>query len=179
MIKTLQKIDAVRDYESQGKRNWNKAFVVLDEDIDYSKLPEISETETVRTMNALSFKDGKGFIEFNFAKNTLGATSEGSAGDITSTANHNLAGTLAGESVAIDNLLQQVGVPCHIVVVDRFTKEKTIYGRPYSPMTFSSFSKRKNGDNTSADVTFTQESLLQPLKYLGEIAEAPAAAAQE
>lgn len=179
MIKTLQTIDAVRDFESQGKRNWNKAYVVLDEDIDYSKLPEITETETARTMGALAFKDGKGFVEFNFAKNTLGATSEGSAGDITSTANDNLTGTLAGESVAIDNFLQQVGVPCHVVVVDRITREKTIYGRPYNPMIFSSFSKRKNGDNTSADVTFARESLLQPLKYLGEITGAPAAAAQE
>lgn len=170
MIKTLQPIAAVRDHESQGKRNWNKAYVVLDEDIDYSKLPEIIETEEARTMAALSFKEGKGFVEFNFAKNTLGATSEGSAGDITSTANNNLVGTLAGESVAIDNLLQQVGVPCHVVIVDRFTQEKTIYGRPYSPMTFSAFNKRKNGDNTSSDVTFSQESLCQPLKYLGDLA---------
>lgn len=169
MVKTLQTIGAVRDFESQGKRIYNKAYIVLDEDIDYTSLPTIVETEEARTMSALSFKEGKGFVEVSFAKHTLGATSEGTAGDVTSSANNNLVGTVAGESVAIDNLLQQVGVPCHIVVVDRFTMEKTIYGRPYSPMTFSAFSKRKNGDNTSADVTFSQESLLQPLKYLGEV----------
>lgn len=170
MITKLQKIAAVRDFESQGKRLHNKAYVLLDEDIDYSKLPEITESETARTLAAYTLKeDATGFVEINFAKYTPAATSEGSMGDITSTSSKNLTGTMGGDSVAIDNFCEQLGVACHVVVIDRFTQKKTIYGRPYSPMFLSAISKRKNGDNTSADVTFSQESLFEPLEYLGEV----------
>lgn len=170
MVTTLQAIAAVRDTDSQGKRLHNDVYVILDEDIDYSTLPTITESTTARSMAALTLKDAAtGFVKFSMVKYTPAATSEASMGDITSANTNTLTGTLGGKSVEIDNLCQQIGVPCHVVVVDRFTQKKTIYGRPYSPMYLSACSKRENGDNTSCDVTFTQESLFQPLEYLGDL----------
>lgn len=173
-MKVIPAIPAVTDEASQGKRIYGKIYILAEEDIDYSALPTITDTDAARTMAALVLKsDAAGWKEFNFAKYTPAATGEGTSGDITSSGNNTLTGTLAGESVAIDNFLETLGRPVLCVTIDRFSQEKTIYGRPYSPMFFSSFSKRKNGENTSCDVTFTQETLFQPLKYLGEVVPAP------
>ena len=170
MINVLQNIPPVSDFESQGKRIYNKLFALLEDDVDYSDLPEVTDTEEARTMAALTLKtDAKGWKEFSFAKYTLGATSEGSQGDITSTVTNTITGTLAGERNVIDQLIEgNVGRGFFLVEVDRFTQKKRIYGRPYSPMWLSAFSKRKNTDNTSCDVTFNNESFFQPLEYLGE-----------
>ena len=147
-------------------------FVIEESDVDYSDLPEITDDDTGRTMAALTLKSSAtGWKEFSFAKYTLGATSEGSQGDITSAVTNSVVGTLAGERDVIDNLLEaKIGCPFLLVEVDRFTQKKRIYGRPYSPMFLSAFSKRKNTDNTSADVTFSNESFFQPLEYLGDCA---------
>lgn len=170
MIRTIPAVAAVTDEASQGKRLYGKIYILAEEDVDYGTLPTITESESARTMSALTLKSGAtGWKEFNFAKYTPAATSEGSNGDITSSSTNTVTGTLAGESVEIDNFIQTVGRPVFIVTIDRFTMEKTIYGRPYSPMFFSSFNKRKNADNTSCDVNFTQESLFQPLKYTGDV----------
>lgn len=174
MITVLSDIPAVRDAESQGKRLYNKIYVLLEEDVDYGTLPTITETDAARSMGAFTLKAAaNGWKEFNFAKYTAAAGAEGSAGDITSTNTNTLTGTLGGDSIAIDNLLQNIGVPCFVVAIDRFTQKKTIYGRPYSPMFYSAHSKRKNADNTSCDITFSQESFFQPLEYLGEVVAAP------
>ena len=47
-----------------------------------------------------------------------------------------------------------------------------ILTRPYSPMYISAFSGRKNADNTSTDITFSNESFFQPLEYLGSVTNA-------
>lgn len=170
MVRTIPAVAAATDVDSQGKRLYGKIFILAEEDVDYSALPVITETAEVRTMAELTLLDGApGWQEFNFAKYTPAAGSEGTSGDITSSASNDVSGTLAGESIAIDNFLQTIGRPVFVVTIDRFSQEKTIYGRPYSPMFFNAFSKRKNSENTSCDVTFHQESLLQPLKYLGSV----------
>lgn len=170
MIKVLQDIPAVGDFDSQGKRIYNKLFIIEESDVDYSSLPEVKDTEEARTMEALTLKpEAAGWKEFNFAKYTLGATSEGSQGDITSTVTNTITGTIGGERDEIDNLLEsKIGCPFFVVEIDRFTQKKRIYGRPYSPMFLTAFSKRKTSDNTSADVTFSNESFFQPLEYLGD-----------
>ncbi|MGM9763345.1 MAG: hypothetical protein ACI3ZQ_04935 [Candidatus Cryptobacteroides sp.] len=170
-MKKLTNIPPVSDFESQGKRTYYKLYVIEEADIDYTKLDEDLVDETARTMKALPLKaDAAGWKEFNFAKFTLGGTSEGSAGDITSTVTNSQTGTLGGERNEIDDLLEnKIGVPFLTVEIDRFTQKKKIYGRPYSPMYLNSFSKRKNGDNTSADITFQNESFFQPLEYLGDL----------
>lgn len=178
MVQKITNIPAVGDFESQGKRIFNKLYVLADEDVDYSELPEITDSDAARTMGALKLKAGaNGWKEFNFAKYTLGVTSEGSEGDITSATTTTLTGTLAGERKEIDNFLEsQLGRQFYVVEIDRFSQTKRIYGRPYSPMYFRSFTKRKTTDNTSADVTFANESFFQPLEYLGDpTTEAPAA----
>lgn len=169
-MKTLTNIPPVSDFESQGKRMYYKLYVIEESDVDYSKVTAEDVDEDARTMKALPLKAGAtGWKEFNFAKFTLGGTSEGSAGDITSSVTNALTGTLGGERKEIDDLLEnKIGVPFFCVEVDRFTQKKRLYGRPYSPMYLNSFSKRKNGDNTSADVTFQNESFFQPLEYLGD-----------
>ena len=60
----------------------------------------------------------------------------------------------------------------HVVEVDRFTQKKYILTRPYSPMYISAFSGRKNAENTSTDITFSNESFFQPLEYLGSVTNA-------
>ena len=111
-------------------------FILPEEDVDYSDLPEVSDSESARTMAALTLKaSAGGWKQFAFAKYTLGATSEGSQGDITSTVTNTVTGTLAGERDVIDQLLEsQIGKGFFLVEVDRFTQKKRIYGRPYSPM---------------------------------------------
>lgn len=172
MIKVIPNISAVADQESQGKRLYNKIYVVLDDDVDYSQIPEITIDEQTRSMAALSLKEGAKWAELNFAKFTGQRTSEGSAGDITTAVTNTLTGTLGGHRAEIDNLLENfVGRNVHVVEIDRFTQKKYILTRPYSPMAFSAFSGRKNGENTSTDVTFSNESFFQPLEYLGSVTE--------
>lgn len=170
MVTTIPEIAAVTDFASQGKRIYHEIFVLAEEDIDYSTLPTITETDAARTMAALTLKtSAPGWKKFAAAKNTAAHSAEGTSGDITSSANETLTLTLAGESDAIDNFLQTVGRPVLLCIRDRFSGDLTILGRPYSPLRFSAFSRRKNGDNTSADVTFTRETLQMPLKYLGSV----------
>lgn len=172
MITVIPNIAAVADQESQGKRLYNKIYIVLDDDVDYSSLPEITVNEEERTMAALTLKEGVKWAEINFAKFTGQRTSEGSAGDVTTAVTNTLTGTLGGHRAEIDNFLENfVGRNVHIVEIDRFTQKKYILSRPYSPMVFSAFSGRKNGENTSTDVTFTNESFFQPLEYLGSVVD--------
>lgn len=168
MIK-ITNIPAVNDAATQGKRIYGKIYVIAEEDVDYDQFPEISEEE--RTMAAFVLKTGAaGFKEFNFVKYTAGATSEGSAGDITSQVTNTLQGTLGGDSKEIDDLLEnQIGKPFFVVISDRFDGKKKIYGRKFSPMFLTAFSKRKNSENTSCDITFSNESFFQPLEYLGSV----------
>lgn len=164
-------IVAVTDRDTQGKRMYHEAYIIPESEVDYSTLPTVTETASARTMSALTLvENATGWRKFSFVKNTLGGTSEGSAGDITTAVTNNLTGTLGGKRIAIDNLIQdQCGNRFFIVVVDRLTQEKTIYGRPYAPMELRSFSKRENADNTSCDVTFANDYHFQPLKYLGSV----------
>ena len=172
MITVIPNIAAVADQESQGKRLYNKIYIVLDDDVDYGELPEITINEEARTMAALTLKEGVKWAEINFAKFTGQRTSEGSAGDITTAVTNTLTGTLGGHRAEIDNFVENfVGRNVHIVEIDRFTQKKYILSRPYSPMVFSAFSGRKNGENTSTDVTFTNESFFQPLEYLGSVVD--------
>lgn len=173
MIQVIPNIAAVGDQESQGKRIYNKIYIVLDDDVDYSTLPEITVSEEARTCAALTLKNGKGWAEINFAKNTAGRTSEGSQGDITTAVTNTLTGTVGGHRTEVDNFLENfVGRAVHVVEVDRFTQKKYILTRPYSPMYISAFSGRKNADNTSTDITFSNESFFQPLEYLGSVTNA-------
>ena len=172
MVKVIPNIAAVADQESQGKRLYNKIYIILDDDVDYKTLPEITVDESTRTMAALTLKEGAKWAELNFAKFTGQRTSEGAAGDITTAVTNTLTGTLGGHRTEIDNLLENfVGRNVHVVEIDRFTQKKYILTRPYSPMVFSAFSGRKNGENTSTDVTFSNESFFQPLEYLGDVIE--------
>ena len=173
MIAVIPNIAAVGDQESQGKRIYNKIYVILDDDIDYNELPEITISEEARTCEALTLKDGKSWAEINFAKNTAGRTSEGSQGDVTTAVTNTLTGTVGGHRVEVDNFLENfVGRAVHVVEVDRFTQKKYILTRPYSPMYISAFSGRKNAENTSTDITFSNESFFQPLEYLGSVTNA-------
>ena len=124
MIAVIPNIAAVGDQESQGKRIYNKIYVILDDDIDYNELPEITISEEARTCEALTLKDGKSWAEINFAKNTAGRTSEGSQGDVTTAVTNTLTGTVGGHRVEVDNFLENfVGRAVHVVEVDRFTQK--------------------------------------------------------
>ena len=68
MIKVIPNIAAVADQESQGKRLYNKIYIILDDDVDYKTLPEVTVDETTRTMAALTLKEGAKWAELNFAK---------------------------------------------------------------------------------------------------------------
>lgn len=162
-------IPAVNDAATQGKRLYGKIYIIPESEVDYEQFP--ARGENARTMAALVLKaDAEGFKEFNFVKYTTGATSEGSAGDITSQVTNTLTGTIGGDRDEIDDLLEDhIGEAFFVVVVDRFSGKKYLYGRKYSPMFLSAFSKRKNSDNTSCDVTFSNESFFQPLEYLGSV----------
>lgn len=174
----LAPVSAVGDRETQGNRIYQKIYLILEDDIDYSKITEedITITAAARTMAALPLKEGAtGFVELNFVKRTGGHTSEGTEGDITSDVTNTLTGTLGGRRVVIDNLLE-----CHLgknflaVTIDAVTGKKYIHGRPYNPLSFSAFNKRVTGENASCDVTFTQHALQQELEYLGEVTPAAA-----
>lgn len=174
----LAPVSAVGDRETQGNRLYQKIYLILEDDIDYSQISEndITITDAARTMAALPLKEGAtGFVPLNFVKRTGGHTSEGTEGDITSEVTNTLSGTLGGRRVVIDNLLE-----CHLgknflaVTIDSVTGKKYIHGRPYNPLSFSAFNKRVTGENASCDVTFTQHALQQELEYLGEVTPAAA-----
>lgn len=164
MIKTFDNIPAVSDKDTQGKRIYNKIEVLREADVDYSQLTAIDEEN--RTIEDFNLKeDADGWKELALVKYTPSATSEGSAGDITSAVTNNITGTLGGDRNVIDNLLENhVGEAFFVRITDRFTQKKVVYGRPYSPLFLSAFSKRKTADNTSCDVTFSNESFFQPLE---------------
>ena len=163
MIKTFDNIPAVSDQDTQGKRIYYKIEVLREADVDYSQLPAIDEEN--RTIEDFKLKeDAAGWKEQALVKYTPSATSEGSAGDITSAVTNTITGTLGGDRNVIDNLLENhVGDAFFVRITDRFNQKKVVYGRPYSPMFLTAFSKRKTADNTSCDVTFSNESFFQPL----------------
>ncbi len=164
MIKTFDNIPAVSDKDTQGKRIYNKIEVLREADVDYGQLPAIDEEN--RTIEDFTLKeDAVGWKELNLVKYTPSATSEGSAGDVTSAVTNTITGTLGGDRNVIDNLLENhVGEAFFVRITDRFNQKKVVYGRPYSPLFLTAFSKRKTADNTSCDVTFSNESFFQPLE---------------
>lgn len=164
MIKTFDNIPAVSDKDTQGKRIYSEIEVIREADVDYEQLPAIDEEN--RTIEDFKLIEGAdGWKKISLVKYTPSATSEGSAGDITSAVTNNVTGTLGGDRNVIDNLLENhVGEAFFLRITDRFTGKKVVYGRPYSPMFLSAFSKRKTADNTSCDVTFSNESFFQPLE---------------
>lgn len=179
----LAPVSAVGDRETQANRLYHKIYLILEDDIDYSKLKstDIVISAEARTMAALPLKDGAtGFVEFNFVKHTGGHTSEGTEGDITSNVNNVLSGTLGGRRIEIDNFIE-----CHMgdnvlaVNIDAVTGKKYILGRPYNPLSFSAFNKRVTGENASCDITFSQQALMQELEYLGEVESAAAQDSEE
>ena len=69
----------------------------------------------------------------------------------------------------IDDFIEnQHGRGFFIGTIDRVSGKKKIYGRPRCPYYFQNHSRRKNGENTSCDITFTSPFIFQPLEYLGE-----------
>lgn len=175
MIK-VPNIASVSDLESAGKRIYNRIHLILEDDVDLSAgEPEVIVTDEARTMAALKLKEGAAIAHFDFAKHTAAATSQGSNGDVTTEVNNALSGTLAGQSIEIDNFIENYhGKAFYIVETDRISGKKYIYGRPRCPYYFTDHDKRKNADNTSCDVTFSSPFPFQPLEYLGSVEAAPA-----
>lgn len=169
MIKTFTDIPGVTDKDTHGKRIYHKVHLLLESDVDMSKLPAI--TEDARTCEGFALKAGAtGWKGFSFVRNTIENTSEGSRGDITSTVNNTLTGTLGGDRKEIDTFIENhQGDNFFIVYVDIYSGKKRLLGRPYCPMQLTSFTRRNGKDNTSCDVTFTNESFFQPLEYLGDL----------
>lgn len=171
----IPNIAPVSDLESAGKRIYNKMHLILEEDVDLTQEPEITIDDKVRTMAALKLKEGAGLAEFNFAKFTPASASQGSNGDVTTEVTNTLTGTLAGDRVEIDNFIENFhGKGFFIIISDRISGKKYIYGRPRCPYYFTDHDKKKNSDNASCDVTFTSPFPFQPLEYLGEVSGAPA-----
>lgn len=105
MIK-VPNINAVSDLESAGKRIYNRIHLILEDDVDLTKEPEITVSDEARTMAALTLKQGASIAHFDFAKFTAAATSQGSNGDVTTEVTNTLAGTLAGDRLEIDNFIE-------------------------------------------------------------------------
>lgn len=174
MVK-VPNINAVADLESAGKRIFNKIHLILESDVDLDQPIDITISDEARTMGQLPLKKGAEIKEFNFAKHTTGATSQGSNGDVTTEVTNALSGTLAGDRVEIDNFIESFhGVGFYIVTSDRISGKQYIYGRPRCPYIFTDHDKRKNADNSSCDVTFTSPFPFQPLEYLGSVIAVPA-----
>ena len=130
MIK-VPNITAVSDLESAGKRIYNRIHLILEDDVDLTKEPEITVSDEARTMAALTLKQGASIANFDFAKFTAAATSQGSNGDVTTEVTNTLAGTLAGDRIEIDNFIENYhGKGFYIVAEDRISGKKYIYGRP-------------------------------------------------
>lgn len=58
MIK-VPNITAVSDLESAGKRIYNRIHLILEDDVDLTKEPEIIVSDEARTMAALTLKQGR------------------------------------------------------------------------------------------------------------------------
>ena len=72
-ITTFADIPAVTDKDTHGKRIYHKVFLLREEDVDYSQLPEI----TARSCGAFVLKtDATGWKAFSYVRNTLEDTSE-------------------------------------------------------------------------------------------------------
>lgn len=67
MIK-VPNITAVSDLESAGKRIYNRIHLILEDDVDLTKEPEIIVSDEARTMAALTLKQGASIAHFDFAK---------------------------------------------------------------------------------------------------------------
>ena len=172
----LAEIAPVGDRETQGNRMYRTIYLLLEEDVDYASLTnnDITISAAARTCASLPLKDGAtGWVPFSFVKKTAGFTSEGSEGDITSEITNTLSGTIGGRRIVLDNFLEcNMGKAFLAVTMDAITGKKYLHGRPYAPLTLSSFTKRVNSENCSADITFTQNNLMQELEYLGEVVSA-------
>ena len=167
-MKTVPNILPVSDTESQGKRLYNQMFLIPEDEVDLSTLPVISDQD--RTCAALTLKEDAAWKEMWFAKFTPSYTSEGSGNDITTEVTNTISGTIAGDRKEINDFIEnQHGRGFYIVLVDRFTQKKMLFGRPYCPYYFLNHSLRKNADNASCDVTFTAPTFFQPLEYLGSV----------
>ena len=165
-MKTVPNILPVSDADSQGKRLYNRMYLIPEDEIDLATPPTISETD--RTCGALTLKTDAEWKQMWFAKFTTEFESSGNGNDITTEVTNTVKGTIAGDRKEIDDFIEnQHGRGFFIVLVDRFTGDKMLYGRPYSPYYFQSHTKRKNRDNASCDVSFEAPSFFQPLKYLG------------
>ena len=167
-MKKVPTIARVTDIESQGKRLHNDIYLLPEDAVDLTTPPTIDETN--RTMAALTLNENEEWVKVPFVKFTTADTSEGSGNDITTEMTNTLAGTIGGDAKEIDDFIEnQHGRGFYIAVVDRFTGEKRIYGRPYCPYYFQNHSRRKNAENTSCDVSFVSPFFFQPLKYLGSL----------
>ena len=113
MINVIPNIPAVGDQESQANRMYNKIYILLDDHVDYSKLPEI-DTQA-RTCAAFTLKEGGTWAELCAVKNTAGRTTEGSQGDITTAVQNGVTLTVGGSRPEIENLLENfVGRNVHV-----------------------------------------------------------------
>ena len=166
-ITTFADIPAVTDKDTHGKRIYHKVFLLREEDVDYSQLPEI----TGRSCGAFVLKsDAVGWKSFSYVRNTIEDTSESSKGDITSIVTNTFVGTLGGARAVINDFLENhQGDNFFIVYVDIYDKKRYLLGRPYSPMQLTSFSRKNGKDSASCDVTFTNEAFFQPVEYAGTL----------
>lgn len=172
----LAPVTPVGDRETQGNRMYRTIYLLLEEEVDYSRLTDndITISAAARTCATIPLKTGAtGWVPFSFVKKTAGFSSEGSEGDITSEITNTLSGTIGGRRTVVDNFLEcNMGKAFLAVSMDAITGKKYLHGRPYAPLTLSSFTKRVNSENCSADISFTQSNLMQELEYLGEVESA-------
>ena len=167
-MKTVPNIMPVSDAESQGRRLYNRMYLIPEDEIDLTTPPTISEA--ARTCTGLTLKDGAEWKQMWFAKFTAEYESAGNGNDVTTEVTNTVKGTLAGDRNEINDFIEnQHGRGFLIVLVDRFTQKQMLYGRPYSPYYFQSHALRKTKDNASCDVTFEAPSFFQPLEFLDSI----------
>ena len=166
-MRKVPTISSVTDHETQGKRIYNDIFLIPEDSVDLSSDPEIDED--ARTMAALTIKKGEAWVKHQAVKFTAADTNEGQGGDITTDVNGNLVYTVGGDRPESDDFVEnQHGRGVFIGITDRVAGKKKIYGRPRCPYYFQNHSRRKSGENTSCDLTFTSPFIFQPLEYLGE-----------
>lgn len=174
-MKKVPTIASVTDHETQGKRIFTDIFLLPEDAVDLSTEPEIDDED--RTMEALTIKVGEAWVKHQAVKFTPADTNEGQGGDITTDVNGNIVYTVGGDRPEIDDFLEnQHGRGFYIGTIDRVSGKKKIYGRPRCPYYFQNHSRRKNGENTSCDLTFTSPFIFQPLEYLGNFDTTPVVA---
>lgn len=174
-MKKVPTIASVTDHETQGKRIYTDIFLLPEDAVDLSTEPEIDDED--RTMEALTIKTGEAWVKHQAVKFTPADTNEGQGGDITTDVNGNIVYTVGGDRPEIDDFLEnQHGRGFYIGTTDRVSGKKKIYGRPRCPYYFQNHSRRKNGENTSCDLTFTSPFIFQPLEYLGDFDTTPVVA---